>query len=552
MSSNHHERPARAVTRMSRRKARPPRTPKRRSEAPPGHATLLVMAKIDWSKAIDLAQAVYNIKSEIPGDWHQDPWGWPELSFVLNKRPDFVYGNCEASGVQTLSLLDVPKENWGTRPAVVPDIADRLTYQALTDRLSLDLVGSMSPNAYGWRLPAVSPSAGVYSHNNKQWDGYRGHLSTLAGLNTVALKTDLVSFFASTPVGAVQEAIQDRCPSSAVTRRLCDMVASFDATPDRSGLIQRSTASAVIANMFVSPLDDVLKHHSVAMPVMFRSKVRHHSFARWMDDIWLFGHDPARARRAQMDLQAGALALGLNLNYAKTEVLEGVEVAEQAREIEHSAVDEAIDNRADFGPLEALIDRLIDNREKASRTSIRFAAKRMRTHAKHYRVQELIGIAARMPHAADAWARLFKEAFTHGSLQDWYLQYAGSDWATHEWAVAQFGRMFPSSIKPRKALRESFANAVRDANTGLPLLAVAAQRLSSWDPDEARAACRDAYKRASTPHARRVLALSALGAGEGRTKVKSWLSADRENAPTLAMLESVGWSGPKVQPDFAG
>ncbi len=172
---------------------------------------LSIMAKVDWSKAINLTQAVTNIKTEIPGDWHQDPWGWPELNFLLKKRPSFVYDNCETLGTQALSLLDVPKENWGTRPAIVLDITDRVTYQALTDHLSLDLIGSMSPNAYGWRLPAVSPASGVYSHNNRQWNGYRGYLSTLTGLHTVALKTDLVSFFASIPISAAQEAIQDRC-----------------------------------------------------------------------------------------------------------------------------------------------------------------------------------------------------------------------------------------------------------------------------------------------------------------------------------------------------
>jgi len=196
------------------------------------------------------------------------------------------------------------------------------------------------------------------------------------------------------------------------------MIASFDATPDRSGLVQRSTASAVIANMFVSSLDDVLKHHSAAMPVIFKSKIRHHSFARWMDDMWLFGNDPADARRAQMELQAAAQTLGLNLNYGKTDVLEGAEVGKQALEIEHSAVDDAIDNRTDFGPLESLIDRLIHDREKASRTSINFAATRMRIHGNNYRVKELIGIAARMPHGADAWSRLFKGVFTPESLQD--------------------------------------------------------------------------------------------------------------------------------------
>jgi hypothetical protein len=163
----------------------------------------------------------------------------------------------------------------------------------------------------------------------------------------------------------------------------------------------------------------------------------------------------------------------------------------------------------------------------------------------------LISVAPRMPHAADSLARLFKQVFTNESLQSWYLNYVESDWATHQWAIAQFARMFPSSIEPGESLREFFAKAVRDANTGLPLLAVAAQRLSAWDPVEARDACRDGYRRASTPHARRVLALSALGAGEGRTTVKKWLSADDENVPTLEMLESFGWNGPKVQTDFA-
>src|SRR5262249_12086308 len=155
---------------------------------------------------------------------------------------------------------------------------------------------------------------------------YRGHLSLLVGLFSVALKTDLVSFFASVPISSVQDMIHDRCSASAITKRLCGMLESFDATPDRSGLVQRSTASAVIANMFLSPLDDVLKHHASAIPVMSIRNVRHHSFARWMDDIWFFDDDPAKARRAQMELQSAAQTLGLNLNYAKTDVLEGDQV----------------------------------------------------------------------------------------------------------------------------------------------------------------------------------------------------------------------------------
>ena len=224
---------------------------------------------------------------------------------------------------------------------------------------------------------------------------------------------------------------------------------------------------------------------------------------------------------------------------------------EQAKEIEHSAVDDALEGDPDFGPLEALIDKIIEQPEKIGRTSVKFATTRMRSHNSRYRVQELVNLAARMPHAADALSRLFKEVFTNDSLQDWYLDYVASDWATHEWSVAHFGRIFSSDFNAKKSLREFFEKSIRDANTGLPLLAVAANRLGAWDPDEARDAFREGYRRSSTPHARRVLALAALGAGERRTRLKEWLSADPENAPTLAMLETYGWKGPKVQHDFA-
>jgi len=153
---------------------------------------------------------------------------------------------------------------------------------------------------------------------------------------------------------------------------------------------------------------------------------------------------------------------------------------------------------------------------------------------------------------ADALADLFKVVFLQSGLQDWFLNYAASDWATHEWTIAQYARMFSSDKVPKKAMREFFSTAVRDANTTLPLVAVCAQRLAAWDSVEARAACRDAMKRVSNPQTIRVLSLAALTAGEPRAKVRSWLSADPENLVTLKMLEATNFAVPKVQVDFAG
>lgn len=86
------------------------------------------MAKVDWAKALDLSRAVGNLRVEMVGDWHQDPWGWPELGYILKKDSQVAFSHCDARGTLRPALIDVPKENWGTRPAVVLDIVDRVVY----------------------------------------------------------------------------------------------------------------------------------------------------------------------------------------------------------------------------------------------------------------------------------------------------------------------------------------------------------------------------------------------------------------------------------------
>jgi hypothetical protein len=93
---------------------------------------------------------------------------------------------------------------------------------------------------------------------------------------------------------------------------------------------------------------------------------------------------------------------------------------------------------------------------------------------------------------------------------------------------------------------------VDDAVTPLPLLAVAAERLASWDPSEYRAVARAALKQTSHPQSRRVLALAALNAGETRRTVAAWLRQEPENELTLRMLEAQNFAPPKVSPDFQG
>jgi len=81
-------------------------------------------------------------------------------------------------------------------------------------------------------------------------------------------------------------------------------------------------------------------------------------------------------------------------------------------------------------------------------------------------------------------------------------------------------------------------------------MAVAAQRLSTWSPAEAREVFNEVLPRTEHPLERRILALAGHGAGAGRTWTERALGELQENQITLAYLEDQNWGQPPVPKDF--
>ncbi len=504
---------------------------------------------MEWLAALDFDQALHNVAVDMRGDWHRDPWGWPEAKWVVKNDLALLTRRLNARGTWKATPIDVAKENFGIRPAVVLDPIDRLLYQALVDRLSADLIGKQPRWAYGWRLPPDDPTSGMYARNDYQWANFRNQLSNLAGFFDAGLKSDVVSFFASVDLDVVADQIYDRAGSNRVVQRLLSMLEGWQAIPGRSGLPQRSAASAVLAHLYLKPLHDLLLYYG-AVSNWWKFLAPEGAAARWMDDIWLFSGDAGRLRRAQVTMQTTLRELGLNMNLAKTDVLEGDELVREARELEHSAVDSALAlGGPDHGPLGELIDRILDQPERASRTSVKFATTRMRWHDVYEQVNDFVEKAPRLPHAADAIARLFRDSGAWRDLDGWYVTFCQSEWATIEWAVAQLATMFPGS-EPSDRIVDHFAQSVASGRSSLTTLTVGAERLARWRPDLARVAIREAATTTAHPLYRRVLALAALHSGEERSYVRSLLREYEENSVTLAMLESARFRPPRVAKDF--
>jgi len=498
-----------------------------------------------WHQALDFNRAARNVHLEFTGDWYRDPWSWPEIAWVVAGDHALLLDRLEADGVHRVAKLEVPKENFGTRPAVVIPPLDRLVYQSLVDVASRSLIDGLPWWAYGWRLPRTAHEAGDYSPNSTEWRLYRNSLSQLAGRYSCGLVTDVVSFFASIPTERI-------CEDAAATAggrigsRLAAMLRGWSEIPGRSGLPQRSSASAVLANRYLRPLDDTLE----AISRRAAPSAKGATCLRWMDDVWIFGSDRGELRRGQVEIEGVVRDLGLDLGSGKTKVLEGASLVEAARSIEHSAVDVGLEEApVDLEPLHTLLSRIALDPESAPHSSIRFAARRIRDKKLWREADPLIRVAWQMPHGADHIGRLLRDSGKWQGLTDWYLDYVSSPWGCFDWSIGQLGGMFPGSGEIPGAITQYFASVIPQ-HRELPLAAFAAHRLAAWRPNEARPVLRDAAKAAADPLERRCLVLALLQAGERRPLVRALLAEFPENRVTLRMLEDRGYRPLPVAADY--
>lgn len=72
-----------------------------------------------WTAALDINRAQANVTSDAFGDWYKDPWGWPEIAWVVKNQASVVEARLNGRGTMRCVKVDVPKENYVTRPALI-------------------------------------------------------------------------------------------------------------------------------------------------------------------------------------------------------------------------------------------------------------------------------------------------------------------------------------------------------------------------------------------------------------------------------------------------
>ncbi|WP_326545186.1 RNA-directed DNA polymerase [Mycolicibacterium sp. ND9-15] len=500
---------------------------------------------------------------ELYGDWYRDPWGWPEVltvEFVAKLDAEGHLGIDKRSVSTSLDpffhRMEVPKSYLGVRPAVVQDPMSRLAYNAAVLKGVGTLHSDLPTWVYGWRLRDDK-----ISKNKREWAAYVESLPTVDD-DGHGLVTDITSFFASIELDRLLEIVGAAAGKTIPREIIAAVVDAHSRMLGRSGLPQRSFASAILANCYLQPIDDAL-NAAIGNWDLDIVGVR-----RWMDDISAEGPEES-LYGLLLELQDRARHIGLELNSAKTHLTDASETAKDLRsetlntiEVEFRKMklseytDEEVDVAVNADVLTSLEREILDNPDGFGRPVIRSVLHSLTEYGIFDNSAEWRRIAHRVPHVADNLGRYLRgsmDAAWFGSevtdCVNWFTEYVASTWGRQNWVTSQFALAFDDNTSPR--VREVLARWL-DSSTDLQQVAIAAERMSAMDQSYARYVMRSRADGTSDPLLLRVFALGLLRTKADRGTVAAVLERDKRNGLLAHYLETRNWEPPPVAGDFGG
>lgn len=513
------------------------------------------------SFGLDLESARQLSAMELYGDWYRDPWGWPEVLTVdfVAKLDAEVHLGIDKKSVSTsldpfFHRMEVPKSYLGVRPAVVQDPTSRLAFNAAVLKGVGTLHADLPPWVYGWRL-----RDGKVAKNKPEWATYVESLPTVDD-NGHGLVTDITSFFASIQSDRLLEIVGAAAGKTIPREIIAVVVDAHSKMLGRSGLPQRSFASAILANCYLQPIDDALNAAAGSWDIV--------GVRRWMDDISAEGLDEA-LYGLLLDLQDGARRIGLELNSAKTHLTDASQTAKDLRsetlntiEVEFRKMklseysNEEVDIAVNADVLTSLEREILDNPDGFGRPVIRSVLHSLSKYGLFDNSAEWRTVAHRVPHVADNLGRYLRgsmDAAWFGSevtdCVNWFIEYVDSAWGRQNWVTSQFALAFDDNTSHR--VKEVLMRWL-DSSTDLQQVAIAAERMSAMDPSYARYVMTSRADGTSDPLLLRIFALGLLRAKADRTTVASVLERDKRNALLAHYLETRNWDPPPVSGDFGG
>lgn len=515
------------------------------------------------SFGLDAKKAAEICITEMFGDWYRDPWAWPELSWITSRPSDFPWneviqkdGTLKTRRDPWFEPIIVPKSRLGVRPAVVMSLDSKIAYAAAVNQVAEKMHANLPDWVYGWRLRGGSDLV----KNGDEWTQYMSFFDDNEESSRYALQTDITSFFASINVEKMSGIVYDVAGKTAGPQLIEHILHEHDQMSSRSGLPQRSWASAILANRYMTALDDSISKR------LDRGVLS--GAVRWMDDIYVTG-DEAHLYQFFLEFQGRVREMGLEANASKSNLAPLKDVRQDAllEEIKElplpvkrrmvlngfgSDVTATAVEEADLGELMEIESVALQAPHLLPSTSIKRVLLTLRKYGHYDGFEKWLMSAERLPHVADALGRYFRDAIRDDrdlleKYSSWLSDFCGTPWSTIPWASAQFALAVPG-MRNRE-----FIYLMQDwleNSSDIHQVAVAAQRLSRLDASAMKDIVRSRIDAEARPTFQRIYALALLSARDDKELVQRLLKRDARNILTVQYLEAAKYAIPKVADDY--
>lgn len=424
---------------------------------------------------LDLELASKNVRTDIFGDWYQDPWAWPEIEWLGSEGSELTWKALKTHECGWTVPLDVKKRDGGMRPGLLINPCDRVAYQALVDDLSVEAAGELPSWVYGWRLSRSGRRKARYASNRGEWRHFSNNVSSLSKSYRFTAHIDIRSFFSSVSIDGLLTQIARRYRNAGVIDRLEAFLRKWNDQPNGLGIPQRSLASSILANVVLRPLDNYLDKLSRSRGLN-RIKV-----SRWLDDIWV--HSDSDTNLYDIVSEVGAILAQsrLSLNTAKTEVFEGRDDSRIIRVEDIYSQESGNQNRES-------LDSLLKETEGVPSFRIGWATSIMLSRHDFQQVERInpSHFSQLIPYSSQL-AKLFKVSGVWRKFLDKYIDFANEHVADHDLPVVSWGEMFPNAAHTALAkVHDLYYDRLTSGKQRL-LSPLAAQKLTAWSASGALA-----------------------------------------------------------------
>ncbi|MCK8681672.1 RNA-directed DNA polymerase [Streptomyces lichenis] len=305
---------------------------------------------------------------------------WPTLSANLEK--DIA---AERTGIQSIEVINLPKDPISVRPLVRFSLRDRILYESLVyglaEKVDRQIFGSVY--SYRWRRYAFTFHKPVKKWLEMQKNATR-HLQRNKQLH--AARTDVTAFYESIHLETLIDDLEAATREPEWVSKLFHYLHSFQSFHSAWGIPQGSDASGILANLYLLPVDELLR----------RRRIKN---LRYSDDMYLFGANFWELRDTLLEINDVLRSRRLSMATQKTSIMNNQTAVKFFRDAEKDAIKYGIEvgAKGKNDLVRRYFKTLIDS-ETPSPRDLRFAINRLKWLEDDYALSWILENCAHYPH----------------------------------------------------------------------------------------------------------------------------------------------------------